>query len=109
MFHLVGIGDCDPMVLVFKLVPVQLTGEGCDMCVGCVVPRHKLVCLDGDLLLGYDYVPLLYLLDHCLDCLVIVPNVVFLHIFNVLRVDARDNGFGRHRIHQLLEGVLLPI
>ena len=48
------------------------------------------------------------MLDHCLDCLFFVPDVVLLHIFNVLCVDGRDDGFDCHRIHHLLEGVLLP-
>ena len=106
--HLVVLCDRDPMVLSFYLAPVHLIGGVCDMRVGCVAPRREEVCLDLYLLLGCDDVPRPELIDHCLDCLVFVPNVVILQLFDVLRIDGPDDVFDRHRIHHLSKGVLLP-
>ena len=108
MVHLVGLGDCDPMVFAFDLAPVQLTGEGCDMRVGHVTPRRKEVCLDVEIILGYDDVPRLELLDHCLDGMIFATDIVLLYLFDLSRIDGCADGFDRHGIHHLLEGVLLP-
>ena len=93
MVHLVGLGDCDPMFLVFDLARVQLSGEGCDIRVRRVTPWSEEVCLDGDLLFGRDEVPRLELLDHRLDGMIIVTDVALFQIFDVLRVDGRNDGF----------------
>ena len=62
--HFVGFGDCDPMVLVFDLAPVQLVGKGCDVGVGRVGTEIEEVRLNEDLFLGRDDLPRLELLDH---------------------------------------------
>ena len=108
VFHLVVLFDRDPMALALDLAPVHLTGEVCDMHIRHVTPRREEVCLYCYLLLGSDDAPRSELLDHCLDCLVFVPNTVILQIFDILRIEGRDNGFNRHRIYHLLEGILLP-
>ena len=95
------------MVLAFDLAPVQLTGKGCDMCVGRVTPRLKEVYLDGELLFCCDGVPSLEMLDHRLDGMILVTHVVLFTLFHVLQVDGCDNGFDRHGIYHLLKGVLL--
>ena len=109
MVHLVGLGDCDPMVLAFNLVSVQLTGKGCDVCVERVAPRIKEVCLYGKLLLCCDYAPRLELLDHRLGGLILVNHVVLFKIFHILRVDGCKNGFDRYGIYHLMKCVLLPV
>ena len=109
MVHLVGLSDCEPMVPVFDLEYVQLTGEGCDMCVGRVTQWLKEVCLDGDLLLCCDDVPRLELIDHSQDFLILVTHVVLFGFFHVLCVDGRNDGFERHGIYHLLKSVLLPV
>ena len=89
--HLVGLGDCDPIALVFDLVPVQLMGEGCDMCARRVATRLRKVCLDGELLLCFDEVPRLELLDHRIDCIIFVTHVVLFELFYVLCIDGMAN------------------
>ena len=75
--QVVGLSDCDPMVLAFDLAPVQLAGESCDMGVRCVAPGLKEVRLNGDLFLGDDDVPRLELLNHRPNVLIFVTNAVF--------------------------------
>ena len=74
-----------------------------------VTPRREEVGLDGPLLLGGNNITCLKLCEHCFYGLVFVPEVVFLQILDVLRVDGRKNGFYCHRVDQLLEVVLLPV
>ena len=107
--HLVGLGECDPMVLAFNLPPVQLAGEGCNMCVGRVTPYLEKVCLHGELLLCCDDVLRLELLEHRLDGMILVTHVVLFELFYVLRVDGHNDGFDRHGIYHLLKGVLFPV
>ena len=96
------------MVLAFDLAPVQLIGEGCDMCVGRVATRLEEVCLYGELLICCDKVPHLELVDNRLDGLILVTHLVLFKLFHVLRVNGRNDGFDRHGICHLLKGVLLP-
>ena len=107
--HLVGLVDCDSMVLVFNFAPVQLTGEGCVMCIRRVALRLKELCLDGKLLLCCNEVTRLELIDHCIDGLIIVTRVVLFELFHILRVDIRDDGFDRHDTYRPLKGLLLPV
>ena len=109
MVHLFRPGDCDPTVLKFDLAHVQLTGKGCDMRVGRDAPQLELVCLDGKLILGRDDAPRMEVLDHLLNALFFVTDVVLLHICHILRFDGRNDGFNRHGIHHLLEGLFLPV
>ena len=74
----VGLGDCDPMVLSLDLAPIQLSGEGCYMGIGCVAPGFEEVRLDGERFLGHDDVPHLELLDHRPNILIFITSVVFL-------------------------------
>ena len=80
VFHFVGLGEFDPMVLSFDLAPVYLAGEGYDVGVGCLYPGLKELRLDGEFFLRRDDVPRLELLEHCPDVLVLVLviNVVLL-------------------------------
>ena len=64
---------------------------------------------DIQLLLGGNNIPCAELGEHCFDCLVFVPYVVLLEFLDILRVDGRGNGFGRHRVDYVLEGILLPL
>ena len=47
VFHLIIVGDRDPMVFALDLVPVQLERKGFDMRVRSVAPQSKEVGLDG--------------------------------------------------------------
>ena len=59
------------MFLAFDLAPVQLSGKGCDVGIGCVAPRLKEVRLDDyPLLCRYD-VTRMELLHHCLNVLIL--------------------------------------
>ena len=96
--YLVFLRNFDPMVLAFDLSPVQLTGEGCDVCVGRVTSWLEEVCIDRELILCCDDVPRLELLDYRLDGMILVTHVALFDLFHILRVDGRDNGFKIHGI-----------
>ena len=93
MFHLVVVGDRDPMVFALDLAPVQLALEGCDVHFGSFTPRREEVVLDGQLLLGGNEIPRSELHDHHFYGLIFIPDVVLLQILNVLHVDSCDGGF----------------
>ena len=63
----------------------------------------------SQLLLGGNNISRADLGNHCIDCMVFVTYLVLLELLNVLRVDGRDDGFDRHRLNHLLEGVILPL
>ena len=109
MVHLFVIGDCDPVVLVLDLAPVKLVRKGGDMRFWSVAPCRKEVRFDSQILLGGDNIPLAELGNQYLDPLVFLPCVILLELLNALRMDGGNNGFDRHRVNHLLEGVLLPL
>ena len=76
--HFFGLGDCDPMVLAFNLLPVQLAGGGCDVGTRRVAQGLKGMRLDGELFLDRNNVPRLKLLNQQPNVLVFVTNVLFL-------------------------------
>ena len=54
--------------------------------------------------------------NHCFNCLVFMPHVVFFGFLDIFHVDGRDDGFdgrddgfNRHQVDHLLEGVFLPL
>ena len=96
VFHLVIVGDRDPMVFTLYLAPVQLACEGFGVRFGSVTLQRNEVGLDVQLLLGGNDIPRLELCDHRFYDLVFVPNVVLLQFLGTLRVDRRDDGFEHH-------------
>ena len=64
---------------------------------------------DIQILLGGNNITLAELGNHCLYPLVFVTCIVLLEFLDILCIDGCDNGFYRHRVDHLLEGVLLPL
>ena len=93
--QLVVISDRDPMVFTLDLAPVQLARKGCDLRFVSVTPRREEVGLYGQLLLGGNGMPHSELHDHFL-WYVFVPDVIFLQLLDLLRVNGRTDGFHRH-------------
>ena len=77
MVNFIGVGGDDEVVFSFGLPTFKLTGEGCDVGVGCIAPRLVEESLHVDLILVGNDITCLELLEHCRDGLILVPNIVF--------------------------------
>ena len=100
--QLVIVGDSDPMVFTLDLAPIQLARKG-------GAPWRKEVVFDSHILLVGNNIPRVELGNQCFDRLVFVPYIVLLKFLDIFCVDGCDDGFDRHQVDQLLEGVLLPL
>ena len=96
VFHLVIVGDHEPVIFALYFLPIQLACEGGDMRFRSVTPRRKDVVFGGQLFLGVNDIPSTELRDHRFYGLVFVTDAVFLYLLDVLCVDGRDDSFDRH-------------
>ena len=109
MVYLVVLGDHDPMVFAPDLAPVQLARKGGDVRVWSVTICHKEVWFGCLLLIGGNNIPRVDLGDHSFYRMVFVPYAVLLEFLDVLRINGRDDGFDRHQVGHILEGIILPL
>ena len=109
MYHLVIVGDSEPMVFALDLMPVQLARKCGDARFWSVAPWREEVVFDSQILLGCNNIPQAEMGKYFIDRLVFVPCVFLLEFLDVLRVNVHENGFNRHQVDHLLEGVLLPL
>ena len=65
--------------------------------------------VDDQLLFGGDDIPRDDLGNQCLDGLIFLSYVVPLEFLDVLRVNGHNDGFNRHRVNHVLEGVFLTL
>ena len=100
--------DAYAMVATFDMAAVELAGKGADVGVGSVAPWSVEVCLDGESFAVCDDKPCPELAEQGFYCLVVVADVIFFELVDILLVDGGDGGLNFHGVDNHLKMVLRP-
>ena len=98
----------ESMVATFDLAEVKLVGKGGDVGFGSVAPWRMEVRLDGNSFTVCDDKPCPELAEHGFYRLVVVADIAFFEIVDILLVDCGDDGLYCHGVDNHLKMVLHP-
>ena len=108
VINFVAVCDGDHVFGAFNLLPIEMSGEGCDVGVWSINPRRIEERLHIELFLVRDDKPCLEVRDHCCDHLVFVFDLVFREFLDILIINSSDDGFDTNCIQNGLEWIFLP-